>query len=310
MTGSSPLWVADAVFYQIFPDRFAHSSAVVKPANLEPWESEPTPNGFKGGDLLGVVEHLDYLRDLGITAIYLNPIFRSTANHRYHTTDYFEVDPILGGNDALDALLRAAHRRGIRVVLDGVFNHVGRGFYEFSHLLENGAQSPYLDWFRVRSWPLHAFGPADEDPGYECWWDKRELPKLMTHTPAVRSMLWSVAEHWIRRGIDGWRLDVPNEIDDDGFWREFRARVKHLNPDAFIVGEIWDDAGRWLAGDQFDGVQNYLFTKACLGFFCAGTSQMDATTFEGTGLDPVESLDAAGFRSTVDGLISRYSWTA
>src|SRR5947208_15640469 len=145
----TPDWVKDAVFYQIFPDRFAKSDKVIKPSNLEPWAAPPTLHGFKGGDLIGVVEKLDYLRDLGFTALYFCPIFQSTANHRYHTYDYKSVDPLLGGNAALRILLDEAHRRGIRVVLDGVFNHASRGFFQFNHILENGPYSPYLDWFSV-----------------------------------------------------------------------------------------------------------------------------------------------------------------
>ncbi|MFQ5408917.1 MAG: alpha-amylase family glycosyl hydrolase, partial [Anaerolineales bacterium] len=120
---TTPDWVKHAVFYQIFPDRFAQSTAVSKPNNLEPWDAPPTAHGFKGGDLRGVVEKLDYLQDLGITAIYLNPIFQSASNHRYHTHDYFKVDPLLGGDRAFHRLVREAHRRGIRILLDGVFNH-------------------------------------------------------------------------------------------------------------------------------------------------------------------------------------------
>jgi neopullulanase len=305
----APQWVRDAVFYQIFPDRFARSPEVPKPGNLESWDSPPTLQGFKGGDLLGVVDRLDYLADLGITAIYFTPVFRSTANHRYHTHDYYEIDPILGGNRALATLLDEAHARDIRVVLDGVFNHCGRGFFQFNHILENGPHSPYLDWFTVYSWPLHPYGPADAPAGYAGWWNDRALPEFNTANHAVRDFLWSVGEHWIRQGIDGWRLDVPNEIDDDDFWREFRRRVKGVNPDAYIVGEIWGDARRWLAGDQFDAVMNYLFTKACLGFF-SRVEGMDHSTIEGTGLSPVHPVDAGQFGATIDHLVNLYSWPA
>ena len=145
----TPEWVKDAVFYQIFPDRFARSGRPDMPGPLEPWDSAPTSHGFKGGDLYGIVDRLDYLADLGITAIYLNPIFSSASNHRYHTYDYLEVDPILGGDAALRELLDRAHARGIRVILDGVFNHASRGFWAFNHVLECGIGSPYVDWFHV-----------------------------------------------------------------------------------------------------------------------------------------------------------------
>jgi len=305
----TPAWVQDAIFYQIFPDRFARSATVPKPNNLEAWDAPPTIQGFKGGDLMGVVEHLDYLQDLGVNALYFCPVFQSTANHRYHTHDYYNVDPILGGNAVFTRLLREAHARGMRVVLDGVFNHASRGFFQFNHLLENGGNSPFLDWFTVYQWPLRPYGPGDGKPGYWAWWDDPALPKFNTNTAAVREFLWGVAEHWVRQGIDGWRLDVPNEIDDDEFWREFRRRVKRANPDAYIVGEIWGDARRWLAGDQFDAVMNYLFTKACLGFF-AGERGIDRSAIAGTGLDPVESLSAEGFAQAIDHLLGMYAWTA
>ncbi|HEX7586884.1 MAG TPA: glycoside hydrolase family 13 protein, partial [Anaerolineae bacterium] len=249
MTGpiQTPEWVKDAVFYQIFPDRFASSAQVEKPHNLEAWDSPPTTFGFKGGDLLGVVEHLDYLQDLGVNAIYFTPVFQSTANHRYHTHDYFQIDPILGGNAAFKTLLDAAHARGMRVVIDGVFNHASRGLYQFNHALENGKASPYLDWFTFRGFPVRAY---DEPINYEAWWGLPALPKFNTTNPQVREFIFRVAEHWVQQGIDGWRLDVPGEIDDDEFWREFRRRVKAANPDAYIVGEIWHKADRWLAGDQ------------------------------------------------------------
>src|SRR5215217_680219 len=126
----TPDWAANAIFYQIFPDRFAKSPSLEKPANLEPWDSDPTPRGYKGGDLLGVVEHLDYIQDLGVTAIYFTPIFQSASNHRYHTHDYYQVDPLLGGNKAFYALRDEMHKRNMRLVLDGVFNHASRGnFY-------------------------------------------------------------------------------------------------------------------------------------------------------------------------------------
>ncbi|MFH1907851.1 MAG: glycoside hydrolase family 13 protein [Chloroflexota bacterium] len=306
MTIITPEWVKDAIFYQIFPDRFAKTKRMPKKGlNLETWDSPPTVYGFKGGDLLGVTEHLDYLQELGITAIYFNPVFASAANHRYHTYDYYNVDPLLGGNAALRELLDAAHARGIRVVLDGVFNHASRGFWQFHHTLENGAASPYADWFHFapdRLSGTNHFGayPGYEENkalqrgegsleaiGYQAWWDLPALPKFNTNTPAVREFIFDVAEYWIKFGIDGWRLDVPAEINDDGFWQEFRRRVKAINPEAYIVGEIWEESQRWLQGDQFDAVMNYLVTIASLGFFT------------GKHLDQKETNRAGGYRSKV-----------
>ncbi len=289
----TPEWVQDAIFYQIFPDRFARSQRNPN-AHLpfEPWDSPPTVYGFKGGDLYGVMERLDYLQDLGITAIYFNPIFASASNHRYHTYDYYKVDPLLGGNEAFRLLLAQAHQRGIRIVLDGVFNHASRGFWQFHHVLESGGASPYRDWFHFdpdrlsgkKPWGAYPDKSTEEairrygslkGAGYQAWWDLPALPKFNTSTPAVREFLFGVAEHWIKAGIDGWRLDVPAEIDDDSFWQEFRRRVKAINPEAYIVGEIWHEAQRWLQGDQFDAVMNYLVAAAALSFF--GGSRVDSS---------------------------------
>lgn len=298
----TPEWVKDAVFYQIFPDRFARSPRVPKPTGLQPWGSPPTVHGYQGGDLLGVVEHLDYLADLGITAIYFNPIFRSASNHRYHTHDYYQVDPMLGGNAALRELLAAAHAHGIKVVLDGVFNHASRGFFQFHDILENGPESAYLDWFTVEDWPLRPYGSTQ--PNYRCWWGNPALPKFNTDTPAVREFLWGVARYWIEFGIDGWRLDVPAEINDDEFWREFRRRVKTANPEAYIVGEIWDEADRWLQGDQFDAVMNYGVARAALGFFAAATFDHDYRP----GGFHLREMTARQFLQEVDRLMQRYPW--
>jgi cyclomaltodextrinase len=318
----TPDWVKDAVFYQIFPDRFARSERVPKPSHLEPWDSPPTVHGFKGGDLLGVAERLDYLQALGITAIYFNPIFQSAANHRYHTHDYYRVDPILGGDGAFRELLDAAHARGIRVVLDGVFNHASRGFYQFHHTLENGAASPYLDWFHFDEGRLRARNRLNAYPdpeaaqhplagqrslealGYQAWWDLPALPKFNTDTPAVRRFMFDVARHWIEFGIDGWRLDVPQDIDDDAFWQEFRRVVKAANPEAYIVGEIWSEAHRWLQGDQFDAVMNYIFDRACLGFF--GGGRLDTT--QRPGGFTLQPLSAAQFADAMDRMLALYDW--
>ncbi|HKG57580.1 MAG TPA: glycoside hydrolase family 13 protein [Candidatus Limnocylindrales bacterium] len=294
----TPDWVRDAVFYQVFPDRFARSGRVPAPGPLEPWDSPPTTYGFKGGDLPGIVDRLPYLAELGVNALYLTPVFASASNHRYHAYDYLNVDPLLGGNAGLRELLDAAHARGMRVVLDGVFNHTGRGFWPFHHVLETGASSPYRHWFHFDQAALDAgrpvlaypgaerrggsgsvaaspSGPGDgsgslERLGYRAWWDLPALPKLNTSDPAAREYLLGVAEHWIRFGADGWRLDVPEEIADESFWQEFRTRVRALNPQAYLVGEIWRVAPEWLRGDRFDALMNYPLAEAVLSYAGAG----------------------------------------
>ena len=316
MTVDTPAWVRDAVFYQIFPDRFASSPRVPKPGNLEPWDTPPTTYGFKGGDLLGIVDHLPYLDDLGVNALYLTPVFQSAANHRYHTYDYFAVDPLLGGNDALRELLDTAHDRGMRVILDGVFNHTGRGFWPFHHILENGAASPYRDWFHLdedvlRGGSLDAYpdrGARSGPPhlGYDAWWGLPALPKLNTDHPAVREHLLQVAEHWLRFGIDGWRLDVPTEIDDETFWQAFRTRCRAVREDAYLVGEIWRIAPDWLQGDRFDALMNYPLGEAILGF--AGGPTLDRAVVAGHHeySQSVRPLDGRSFGTQVVHLAAAY----
>lgn len=299
----TPDWVKNAVFYQIFPDRFAWSSRVNKPGLFEKWDSLPTIHGYKGGDLLGVYEKLDYLEDLGINAIYFNPIFQSASNHRYHTHDYYLVDPLLGGNDAFKTLLDAAHKRGIRVVLDGVFNHASRGFFPFNHILEDGKDSPYIDWFIVHGYPLN---PYQGKPNYACWWNNPALPKLNTENPIVRRYIMDIARYWVDQGIDGWRLDVPFEITSDGFWEEFRDVVKTANPDAYIVGEVPTEAQDWLnSGEKFDAVMNYQLTHAAVGFF--GGDSFDHKLAEGMmGLTQPQPMNAEAFANRTSELLKIY----
>ena len=189
----------------------------------------PRIHGFHGGDLRGILQHMDYLLDLGINAIYLNPIFLSPSTHRYNTVDYYQIDPKLGTLADFKQLLDAAHGNGMRVILDGVFNHTGRGFFAFSDILENQEHSAYKDWYTINHFPVDAYSPGDATD-YLGWWKFKSLPKLNTHNPHVRKYIMDVARYWIEQGADGWRLDVPNEINDDGFWAEFRQVVKGSQP--------------------------------------------------------------------------------
>ncbi len=303
----TPNWVKDAIFYQIFPDRFAKSEDLraAKPSNLEPWDTPPTTYGFKGGDLLGVVEHLDYLQDLGINALYFCPIFQSTANHRYHTYDYYQVDPLLGGNQALFTLLEAAHRRGMHVILDGVFNHASRGFFYFNDILENGLSSPYLDWFTVKQFPLNPYDHS-RPPAYHAWANLHALPKFNTDNPKVREYLMHIGEYWMRQGIDGWRLDVPAEIHTQGFWEEFRQRIKAINPQAYIAGEIWHPAPEYLQGDRFDAVMNYLFAEAAISY--AAGPRVEARLAAGRSYNPAMDLNARAYADRIDWIQYLYPW--
>jgi len=199
-------------------------------------------------------------------------------------------------------LLEEAHRRNMHIVLDGVFNHASRGFFQFNHILENGEKSPYLDWFHVYGFPMNAY---QGKPNYSCWWNLPALPQFNTDNPQVRKFLFEVARYWIEEGVDGWRLDVPFEIKDESFWRQFRTATKLPNRDAYLVGEIPSEAQDWLQGDMFDGVMNYQFTAACVGFFGAG-SRDEAMISGMMGLPEVPSLDAAGFAQRTKELLEIY----
>lgn len=255
---------------------------------------------------MGVVEHLDYLVDLGIDAIYFNPIFQSASNHRYHTHDFYQVDPMLGGNKALRTLIDDAHRRNIRVVLDGVFNHASRGFFQFNDILENGPHSAWLDWFIVEDWPLHPYD-GNKPANYVSWVGNRALPEFNTENAQVREYLMGIAEYWLREyDIDGWRLDVPFEIRTEGFWEEFRTRVKAIRPDAYTVGEVWGAAPEWLAGDRFDATMNYEFTAAVTAF--SGGSRISQALVKDRPYNVYPGIDAAEFGRRIEALLALYNW--
>ena len=257
----APDWVADAIFYQIFPDRFCNGKKSNDPPNLATWGDLPTRENFFGGDLQGILLRLDYLQSLGVNALYLNPIFQARTNHRYDTSDYFKVDPALGDNSLLKELVSQVHQRGMRIILDGVFNHCGDGFAPFQDMMKKGADSEYASWFLARSYPLST------DPlNYLTCGGCIYLPKLNHAHRPVREFILKVARYWLEEtDMDGWRLDVPFKIPLD-FWREFRQAVKAANPQAYLVGEVWREAAPWIAGDCFDGVTNYRLRNLVLDY--------------------------------------------
>ncbi|AFY80044.1 glycoside hydrolase family 13 protein [Oscillatoria acuminata] len=305
----TPDWVKHAVFYQIFPDRFARGTQprelLLKHSRWEDWHAIPTLQGYKGGNLWGVVDKLDYLQELGINAIYFTPIFQSASNHRYHTHDYYQVDPMLGKTGAFRELLLEAHNRNIKVVLDGVFNHASRGFFFFHDILENGPHSPWVDWFKIHDWPVSPYN-GDFPANYEGWADNRALPVFNHDNPEVREYIMEVAEYWIKFGIDGWRLDVPFEVKTEGFWQEFRDRVKAINPDAYIVGEVWGDSRPWLDGTQFDGVMNYLFTGPTIAF-TAG-DRVDLAQVKDRDYQTTPPMFAGDYAEKIQQLLEMYPW--
>lgn len=255
-------WIKNARFYQIFVDRYdiGDSSLDKSYVNMK-WGDKPTPHSFAGGDLKGIVKRLDYIKSLGVNCIYLTPVFTADSNHKYDIKDYYETDPRFGDKKTLKELVDGAHDRGMKVVLDAVFNHCSLFLPQFQNVVKNGENSPYKDWFVIKS-----FSPLT----YECFASCEYMPKFDTGNKQTRDFLIGIGKYWIENfNIDGWRLDVSDEVSHD-FWRQFRKEIKELKPDCLLLGENWHDANSFLKGEEFDGIMNYAFTKACLDFYAFG----------------------------------------
>ncbi|MFZ4614847.1 MAG: glycoside hydrolase family 13 protein [Rectinemataceae bacterium] len=280
----APDWVSGTVWYQIFPDRFRRGDPDKSPLGVKAWQGGPVRNEeFYGGDLAGILEKLEHLAGLGITGIYLTPIFAAPTVHKYDTEDYLRIDPAFGDDETLRRLVAACHARGIRLMLDAVFNHCGRTFGPWLDVVKNGKDSPYAPWFHIRSWPLFPLGRDtgnSRESGFESFSFTTRMPKFDTSNTELREFLLGVAERYIRDfDIDGWRLDVANEVDHE-FWRQFRKRVKAIKSEAYIVGEIWHDAMPWLRGDQYDAVMNYPYGSAIQDFLLSRRQVPDGRAFE------------------------------
>ena len=249
-----PEWAANKVVYQIFPSRFAAS----QPVDKKLWYKAPiTPMDDLHGDFRGIIDHLDHIQDLGIDVIYMTPSFKSNSCHKYDTIDYYEIDPSFGTKEELKELVQKAHDRGMKVVMDAVFNHTGKEFFAFKDILEKGEKSKYLDWYYIDELPLK--GKWGEIPNFLCFGYYGGMPKLNLKNPEVEKYITDVACYWIREcDIDGWRLDVGDEISHF-FWKRFRRAIKAVKKDMLIIGEIWHYAGDFLEGDEWDTVMNYPF---------------------------------------------------
>ncbi|SPT62728.1 Intracellular maltogenic amylase [Aerococcus viridans] len=285
----TPAWVKDTVWYQIFPERFANGDPTNDPENTLPWGSRAHPrhDDFYGGDLQGIIDHLDYLADLGITGIYLTPIFKGDTNHKYDTSDYMTIDPAFGDAELFGRMVSQGHARGIRVMLDAVFNHIGYASSQWQDVLENQDQSIYKNWFHIQDFPVQAFGAIDYSGGerfdrqqltYQTFAFEPHMPKLNTANPEVKAYLLDVARHYIQTfDIDGWRLDVANEVDHQ-FWKDFHRTCVNLKEDFYIVGEIWHSAQRFLEGDEFHAIMNYPLTDQIKDFFFGPTESIGLTS--------------------------------
>lgn len=283
-----PDWVHDAVVYNIFPDSFATSHKHISLESTQMDYNGQAVKGKLGGTLRGVAENVDYLKDLGINCVYVNPIFAAGEYHKYDLLDYFHVDPVFGGDEAFREMVDTLHSNGIHIIIDGVFNHCGWYFFAFDDVVRNQEKSQHCDWFYHLEFPVERPETPEIYPSYACFAYERMMPKLDTANPEVRDYFCKVGRYWVEEfGIDGWRLDVASEVDD-GFWRAFRKAVKEVNPDALLIGEVWESANHWLQGDMFDSAMNYDFRKHCNLFFAE------------------QSIDAADFAGRITNMLMRY----
>ncbi len=264
----TPTWVNNTIWYQIFPDRFYNGDKSINPDNTIEWGSKkPKNEDIYGGDLRGIIEKLDYLKNLGINGIYLTPIFKAGSVHKYDTIDYYEIDEVFGDKDTFKELVEKAHSKGIKIMLDGVFNHCGKKFPLWQDVLKNGPSSKYYNWFMINKWPINEDKKGTEDKSFYSFAFTSNMPKLNTNNQEVVNYILDICEYWIREfDIDGWRLDVANEISHY-LCKEIRKRVKAIKPDAYILGEIWHDSIEWLRGDEFDSVMNYPLQSAITAFW-------------------------------------------
>lgn len=251
-----PQWAKNKVVYQIFPARFASD----RPVDPKLWYRSPIRQEDLKGNLRGIIGRLGHLQELGIDVIYLTPVFRSDTVHKYDTIDYFSVDPALGTKEDLRELVDLAHALGMRVILDGVFNHSSQKFFAFADIMEKGEASPYLDWYFIEGFPLRM--KWGELPNFKTFSYFGGMPKLNLKNPQVEAYFIGVGKYWIREcNIDGWRLDVADEVGHR-FWRRFREAIRAEKPDALLVGEEWHYGGDFLEGDEWDSVMNYPFYNA------------------------------------------------
>lgn len=265
----TPSWVNDTIWYQIFPERFCNADPSINPEGTLPWRNKGSVRNdeFFGGDLQGIISKLDYLKELGISGLYLTPINESPSSHKYDTTDYRRIDPHFGSEETFRTLVEEAHKRQMKIMVDGVFNHCGSQFAPWQDVCRKGPESEYYDWFMINDWPFDQNGNAAQAGQYYSFAFYDSMPKLNTNNPRVREYLLEVCQMWVREyDVDGLRLDVANEISHV-FCKQLRTRMKEIKPQLYILGEIWHDAMPWLRGDEFDAVMNYPLGESIKDFW-------------------------------------------
>lgn len=273
----TPSWVNDTIWYQIFPDRFCNGTPEKNGEDILPWRNQGRVSNEEkfGGNLEGIRQKLSYLEKLGITGIYLNPIMEAESNHKYDTTDYTKIDPSFGNGDTMKVLCKEAHEKGIRIMVDAVFNHCGRKFAPWMDVLKNGKNSRYADWFMVENWEQIGKRADTRDRRFYSFAFSDGMPKLNTNNEEVIQYFCKICEDWIRDyDIDGIRFDVGNEVSHR-FLKRIREHLKKIKPDIYLLGEIWHDASQWLLGDEYDSVMNYPLLSGIHDFFLDQTMKKE-----------------------------------
>jgi len=262
-----PEWVKNTVWYQIFPERFCNGNPSRNNKYVKPWKSEKVKfDDWYGGDIEGIISKLPYIKELGITGLYLNPIFLASSNHKYDTTDYEQVDPGFGDDKVLSELVLKAHQMGIRVMLDGVFNHCGYMNPIWLDVVEKGPKSEYYDWFFVNSWPFEKRHDTRDGKFYSFAF-AAGMPKLNTNNQKVIDYLTRVCLSWVDKyDIDGIRFDVGNEISHT-LLKHLNKSLKAKKADFYLMGELWHDSETWLKGDEYDAVMNYPLVNSVTDFW-------------------------------------------
>ena len=269
-----PEWAKNRVVYQIFPSRYATDQEV---AENEWYQSPIGHEADLKGSLRGIIRNLDYIRQLGADVVYMTPVFSSDSSHKYNIDDYYRIDPSFGTKEDLRELVEKAHGLGMYVILDGVFNHTAVDFFAFRDVMEKKEQSCYLDWYYINEFPLVT--EPGKKPNYKTFSYAASMPKLNLQNKETADFVIDVATYWIQEcDIDGWRLDVGDEINH-AFWKRFRREIKAVKKDALIVGEIWHFAGDFLEGDEWDSIMNYQFYHAVTDMVAA--EKICASSFTG-----------------------------
>ena len=283
-----PSWAKEAVVYNIFPDSFATDRNCISSLPSTSIYKGYECKGLRGGIIKGIKENLDYIEDLGFDTIYLNPVFVAGEYHKYDLIDYFHIDPVFGTDEEFKTLIDDIHKRRMRIIIDGVFNHCGWHFFAFEDVVKNGKASKYWTWFHRLEEPVVIPDSWKEKPGYECFGYERMMPKLAADNPMVQEYFINVGKYWIENyDIDGWRLDVASEVCDS-FWINFRREIKKVKKECLLIGEVWESANHWLDGKMFDSTMNYDFRRHLMRYFA------------------IEDIDTEEFNSRVANMLMRY----